>query len=257
MSKIRIHPYKQGSRSAKALADALGGKVLKREGSVYIRRAGDAVINWGDSSAGNLACFNLAGNVARAANKLQAFLRFKEAGVSVPAFSSDKQGVGWEGLTVVRHKLSGHSGEGIELRDAGDLPSAPLYVQYVPKKAEYRVHVVGKRVVLIQRKARNPSCDNPNWKVRNHDNGFIFVRNDVKAPSSVEEQALKAIAALGLDFGAVDIIWNEKQSRPYVLEVNTAPGLEGSTIDDYANGFRDLIGFSNRVAHPQVYRMGA
>ena len=257
MSKIRIHAYKQGSRSAKALATALGGKVLKREGSRYIRRAGDAVINWGDSGAGNLSCYNLAGNVALAANKLAAFRKFKEMGVSIPDFSSDKQGVRWEGLTVVRHKLSGHSGEGIELRDAGDLPSAPLYVQYIPKKAEYRVHVVGKQVVLIQRKARNPNCDNPNWKVRNHDNGFIFVRNDVKAPPSVEEQALKAIAALGLDFGAVDIIWNDKQQKPYVLEVNTAPGLEGSTVDDYARGFRDLIGWTNRVASPQVYRMGA
>jgi glutathione synthase/RimK-type ligase-like ATP-grasp enzyme len=239
------------------LATALGGKVLKKEGSKYVRRAGDAVINWGDSSAGNLSCYNLAGNVARAANKYQAFIAFKDAGVNIPTFSSDRATVDWEGLTVVRHKLSGHSGEGIELRDAGDLPSAPLYVQYVPKKAEYRVHVVGKQVVLVQRKARNPNCDNPNWKVRNHDNGFIFVRNDVKAPPSVEEQAFKAIQALGLDFGAVDIIWNDKQQKPYVLEVNTAPGLEGSTIDDYARGFRDLIGWTNRVARTQVYRMGA
>jgi D-alanine-D-alanine ligase-like ATP-grasp enzyme len=93
--------------------------------------------------------------------------------------------------------------------------------------------------------------------VRNHDNGFIFVRNDVKAPSSVEEQAVRAIKALGLDFGAVDIIWNDKQQKAYVLEVNTAPGLEGSTVDDYARGFRNLIGWSNRVDRAQVYRMGA
>jgi glutathione synthase/RimK-type ligase-like ATP-grasp enzyme len=238
---IRIHPYKQGSRSAAALAKALGGKVLKKEGSKFIRKPGDVIINWGDSHAGNLSCLNLGGNVAAAANKYQAFLRMHEAGVNVPRFCSDSQSVDWSGLTVVRHKLSGHSGEGIELRDAGDLPRAPLYVQYVPKKAEYRVHVVGKRVVLVQRKARDPRCDNPNWKVRNHGNGFIFVRNDVQAPSSVEEQAIRAVQALGLDFGAVDIIWNEKQAKPYVLEVNTAPGLEGSTIEDYATGFKQLL----------------
>ena len=242
MARIRIWPYKQGSRSAKALADALGGKVLKKEGSKYIRKPGDVIINWGDSNAGNLSCLNLAGNVALAANKLQSFRRFREADVSIPLFSDDKGHVDWDGLTVVRHKLTGHSGEGIELRDADDLPSAPLYVQYVPKKAEYRVHLVGERVVLVQRKARNPSCNNPNWKVRNHGNGFIFVRNDVQAPASVEEQARLAVTALGLDFGAVDIIWNEKENRAYVLEVNTAPGLEGSTIDDYAEGFRNFIG---------------
>jgi glutathione synthase/RimK-type ligase-like ATP-grasp enzyme len=223
------------------LADVLGGKVLKKEGSTYIRRPGDIIINWGDSNAGNLSCLNLAGNVATAANKLASFRRFQDAGVSTPSFAADVSQVNWKGLTVVRHKLSGHSGEGIELRDAGDLPSAPLYVQYVPKKAEYRVHVVGKRVVLVQRKARDPRCDNPNWKVRNHGNGFIFVRNDVNPPVGVEEQAIKATGALGLDFGAVDIIWNEERQRAYVLEVNTAPGLEGSTVDDYASGFRQLI----------------
>ena len=247
MARIRIWPYKQGSRSAKALADALGGKVLKKECSKYIRKPGDVIINWGDSNAGNLSCLNLAGNVATAANKLAAFRRFKDAGVSIPPFEDDQSNITWTGLTVVRHKLTGHSGEGIELRDAGDLPSAPLYVQYVPKKAEYRVHLVGERVVLVQRKARDPSCDNPNWKVRNHGNGFIFVRNDVQAPAAVEEEARKAVQALGLDFGAADIIWNEKEQRAYVLEVNTAPGLEGSTIDDYAQGFRQLLQQNQRT----------
>jgi len=239
--RIRIHPYKQGSRSAKALADALGGKVLKKEGSKFIRKSGDVIINWGDSQAGNLSCLNLAGNVATASNKLQAFHKMKEAGVNVPEFTSSRESVNWDGLTVVRHKLSGHSGEGIELRDARDLPSAPLYVRYVPKKAEYRVHVVGGNPILVQRKARNPECDNPDWKVRNHANGFIFVRNDVEAPQDVLEQAKRAVAALGLDFGAADIIWNEKSKRAYVLEVNTAPGLEGSTIDDYAEGLKILL----------------
>jgi D-alanine-D-alanine ligase-like ATP-grasp enzyme len=42
-----------------------------------------------------------------------------------------------------------------------------------------------------------------------------------------------------LDFGAVDVIWNEKQQRAYVLEVNTAPGLEGQTVDDYARGIKE------------------
>jgi glutathione synthase/RimK-type ligase-like ATP-grasp enzyme len=239
--KIRIHPWKQGSRSAKALATALGGKVLKKEGSKFVKRPGDVIINWGDSAAGNLSCLNLGGNVATASNKLRAFEKFREAGVSIPEFATSKEGVKWGGVTVVRHKLTGHSGEGIEIADAGNLPSAPLYVQYIPKKAEYRVHVVGERVVLVQRKARNPECDNPNWKVRNHDNGFIFVRNGVDAPSSVLEQASRAVAALGLDFGAVDIIWNEKSKKAFVLEVNTAPGLEGSTIDDYAQGFKTFI----------------
>jgi D-alanine-D-alanine ligase-like ATP-grasp enzyme len=41
----------------------------------------------------------------------------------------------------------------------------------------------------------------------------------------------------GLDFGAVDVIWNAQKEKPYVLEINTAPGLEGQTIADYAAFF--------------------
>ena len=45
MGRIRILPYRQGSKSAKALAEALGGKVLKLENSSFIPREGDLIIN--------------------------------------------------------------------------------------------------------------------------------------------------------------------------------------------------------------------
>jgi D-alanine-D-alanine ligase-like ATP-grasp enzyme len=44
---------------------------------------------------------------------------------------------------------------------------------------------------------------------------------------------------LGLDFGGVDIAWVEKGNKPYVLEVNTAPGLTDMTGDWYAKAFKD------------------
>jgi glutathione synthase/RimK-type ligase-like ATP-grasp enzyme len=47
--------------------------------------------------------------------------------------------------------------------------------------------------------------------------------------------------ALGLDFGAVDIIQDDGGNF-YVLEVNTAPGLEGQTIKSYAEGFNAYQG---------------
>ena len=242
--RYRVYPYKQGSRSASVLAEALGGKVLKVESSKFAPRRGDVIINWGSSQCaaefGQATLLNKPEAIAVAGNKLRAFSALKDANVSVPAFASRGDGVDWEGLTVCRHKLTGHSGEGIELADAASLPNAPLYVQYVPKKDEYRIHVVGESIIIRQRKARNPAVEQPNWKVRNHDNGFIFVRGDVNPPGAVEEQALAAIKALGLEFGAVDVIWNAKQERAYVLEVNCAPGLEGSSPGDYAEAFRAL-----------------
>ena len=48
-----------------------------------------------------------------------------------------------------------------------------------------------------------------------------------------------AVEALGLDFGAVDIMYHENTF--YVLEVNTAPGLTRTrTLEAYANEIRRL-----------------
>ena len=44
----------------------------------------------------------------------------------------------------------------------------------------------------------------------------------------------------GLTFGAIDVIWNEHQQKAFVLEINTAPGIEGTTVEKYAAKFRNL-----------------
>ena len=46
--RYRVLPYRTGSKSAKALAEALGGKVLKLSGSSYFQQAEDVIVNWGN-----------------------------------------------------------------------------------------------------------------------------------------------------------------------------------------------------------------
>jgi glutathione synthase/RimK-type ligase-like ATP-grasp enzyme len=247
----KLYAYKQGSASAKALAAGLDIKVLKVEGSKWRPKAADVIINWGSSATpaayNGLKVYNPGEKVANATNKLT-FFNTVEGDVVIPSFTTDKNVVaGWlaDGATVVaRQKLTGHSGEGIVIIEAGDrIVDAPLYVKYVPKKDEYRIHVLGGKVVDIQRKARNKEVEDGkiNWKVRNHHNGFVFVRNDVNPPAMVTEQAVKAIEVTGLDFGAVDVIWNDKHQMAYVLEVNTAPGLTGTTLEGYVARFKELL----------------
>lgn len=159
-----------------------------------------------------------------------------------------------QGFTIVeRHILNGNSGAGIRLVEPEEnLSHAPLYVKYVPKKQEYRVHVCGGEAVDVQRKARRKDVEDGaiNWKIRNHDNGFIFARNEGDVtPPDVIAQAVRGVNALGLAFGAVDVIFNEKEQKAYVLEVNTAPGLSGATLDGYVKRFQDYL--SGAVALPK------
>lgn len=248
---IRIYPYQRVSFSARRLARLLRGEVLPVDKTIHINQ-GDVIINWGSSkcpyiNAPTFRLLNQASAVKLAANKLGAFNALRTADVPIPLFAHSIDGVSWKGVTVLRHKLTGHSGEGIEIAekasDLAGMETAKLYVQYIKKVDEYRVHVIGKEIVIVQRKARRLEVPDGevNWRVRNHRNGFVFARSDVSPPQSVLDAAVRAVAALRLDFGAVDIVWNADKALPYVLEVNTAPGLEGSSLNDYAEGFRNLL----------------
>lgn len=252
-----IFPYKQASGSAKLLGKGLGAKIIRLKGSKFKAGNNKIIINWGSSALPDeyLECkvLNTPDKVAMVANKLHYFNAAEqynkdnqEMPLRVPGFTTDKEvAKGWGATIVAREKLTGHSGEGIVLYEPDeDVGDAPLYVRYIPKKYEYRIHVLNDKVVDVQRKARTSDVpdDRVNWKVRNHGNGFIFARNEGgEIPQDVLDQSILAVKVAGLDFGAVDVIYNEKHGKAYVLEINTAPGLAGTTLDNYINNFKKII----------------
>jgi D-alanine-D-alanine ligase-like ATP-grasp enzyme len=123
-----------------------------------------------------------------------------------------------------------------------DLVDAPLYVMYRKKKREYRVHVAFGRVIDVQQKRKRTNYDGTvDYAVRNHHTGWVYCREDVVDSTPRDNLAIRAVDALGLDFGAVDIIYNEHLDAFYLLEVNTAPGLEGTTVEKYNAAFAARI----------------
>jgi len=253
MNKYFILPYKKGSKSAKALANSLGCRRLRVENSTYKSYAHHLIINWGSSVLPpNLAqaeVLNPPCQVADAVNKLTAFRNLK-GHVNIPPYTTDPEiARDWleNSKTVVCRKvLNGHSGEGIVIRgpeDDKELPLAPLYTQYIKKASEFRIHVAFDKIITKQRKARklDVPAENVNWKVRNLAGGFIFARNEEQEiPQCVLDAAKVAVKTLLLDFGSVDIIYNAHEDKAYVLEVNTACGLEGTTLDDYTRAFKEF-----------------
>lgn len=193
------------------------------------------------------AVINEPSAVALASNKLSFFTHITEMGfdVNIPEYTTDKNVASlWaeSGKVVVgRTKLQGSGGEDIYLmEDVDSFNAAPhknikLYVKYIPKKDEYRVHIFGNKIVDIRRKALNPNFPKHmvNWKIRNHSKGFLFVKRDKPVDKDVYIQAMAAVRACSLEFGAVDVIWSNFHKKAFVLEINTAPGLEGSSIDNY------------------------
>lgn len=259
MSRFRVLPYSPYSNSARLLADALGGKRIKLQSSRYQYREGDVVINWGLSKPSKIVdkitCHMeypdsatilnwMEHSMLRSSNKFEFFQHNKDQDW-LPPFWTNPEEIPNDAFPVLcRTVLNGHSGQGIVYsRTRDDLVPCPLYVKYIPKKDEYRVHLgINDTVttIAIQQKKRRLDHDEPNWKIRNHANGFIYAREGVDPPSRVLSVATDCLLRSGLDFGAFDV-GDHPEHGTVVYEVNTAPGLEGQTLDDYVTFFKGFV----------------
>jgi glutathione synthase/RimK-type ligase-like ATP-grasp enzyme len=242
--KIWIYTGGKPSNGAKELASQPGFKRLVT--GKYVK-ADDVIVGWGTSQLApilNQPVINVPAAIKQASNKYFAFSSLAGAKVStVPWTANQAVAKEWQdagSVVVARMTLTGHSGDGIiivEKKD--DLVQAPLYTKYIPKVREFRVHATTTNVIDTQQKVRDPDVEPKSWKVRSHANGFIFQRKNIVPSEARDALAILAVRTLGLDFGAVDII-EDKAGNFYVLEVNTAPGLEGQTIESYAKALTEL-----------------
>lgn len=260
-SRAVILPYKMGSRSGKALAEGLSQRLGLRVRRVradgrYRPKSRSLIINYGNSQAPHWLTpvnnvLNSPAACAAASNKLRAFQLFQQHNVRTPEWTQDRNTAqSWmnDGSTVVcRTLLNSHSGRGIVLAEQASgraLSNAPLYTKYKKKRKEFRVHVFNGEIIDVAEKRkirRDNRPDNFDGYIRNHANGWIFARDNLVHPGGLDSLAISACRALSLNFGAVDIIWNEKENLCYVLEVNTAPGLEGTTLTNYINAILNWI----------------
>lgn len=244
MNKIWIYTGGRASNSAKALADAPNFRRYIQGNSF---KASDVLVNWGTQKVvaiGDAKVLNPVASIGIAANKLFAFTAFSGEDVETVPWTANKAvAKEWQdkgNTVVVRNILTGHSGSGIVIVEEGEeLPDAPLYTKYIFKTKEYRVHATATGVIHTQRKVRDPDVEPLSWKVRSHANGFIFQVTNIQPSDARDKLAMASVKALGLDFGAVDII-EDKKGNLYVLEVNTAPGLEGQTIEAYTTALEQL-----------------
>jgi glutathione synthase/RimK-type ligase-like ATP-grasp enzyme len=103
------------------------------------------------------------------------------------------------------------------------------YSNFINKDAEFRIHCAHGKVLAVMEKPR-PNNDNIAWnRAQNDVDPFRYVgwnEVDDRNLKAVLIEALKAVKAVGLDFGGVDVMLDNETA--YVLEVNTAPTLNSS-----------------------------
>lgn len=262
-TRIRVLPYGP-SDSVRELTSAINAKIqelrlnanvmsLVSEGSRYRSRVGDIVVNYGnrrynDSFFGGATVLNSVVALNRAANKVAAFNALRLAEVKTVEYTFDREvAQNWNQNEIVyeRATLTGHSGEGITVRlPTEGVADAPLYTKGIQgPRREWRVHVFEGVITYVQKKIRrNGYHDLSTYRedIRNHHTGWVYSSNFQNAPpDQVLIQAHKAVSALGLNFGAVDLI--SKNTNAWVLEVNTAPGLTGTTLETYTHNIVEFV----------------
>lgn len=170
--------------------------------------------------------------------KIEQYVYFKEQELPALTFTtsrSEAQSWAETGTVICRTLTHSSEGKGIVVAETPEaVVQAPVYTRYKKKKKEFRVHVFKDQVVHVLEKRRKKDYDgDADAKIRNTANGYVFCSEGVTEPVGIRDLALKARKVTKSDFAGVDIGYNEKLNQLFVIEVNSAPGIEGSNVDRY------------------------
>jgi len=168
------------------------------------------------------------GNVIKlSSNKLNCNLLFLQKKIPSPEVFLNFNDIRNEDLPVLR-RLKYHS-RGSDIKRIDNLSSVvhgDYYSKFIDSKCEYRILVFDGKAIRVQLKVKSEDNQGSDY-IHNYENGFLLKDNfahDVELENKLIAMSERAVATVGLDFGAVDILVS-KDNEPYVLEVNSAPRL--------------------------------
>jgi len=89
----------------------------------------------------------------------------------------------------------------------------------------------------------------PDMIVRSNKRGWKFSGVQLSnVNTALKNAAVASVKALGLDFGAVDCAISNDNSSPFIIEVNSGPGLQGTALEKYIAAFTTKIAALESVA---------
>lgn len=183
-------------------------------------------------------------------DKCNQYRWFTNNSIPCPEFTFDRElARDWcaNGSVVFCRTLTRASeGRGIVVAETVDqLVNAPVYTKYKKKKREFRVHIFKNKVVqIVEKRKRSGWTSDRDTRIRNTANGYVFCRTVDNIPAGLNELALRASKVTASDFKGVDIGYNERNNELFVIEVNSAPGVEGSNVNDYVNSILEYYNAS-------------
>lgn len=209
-------------------------KIAEQDENIVLNRGSTGDINWGRAQANT----RLNPDTSNATNKRVMRELFRQNGVPMPKLYGLAEIMwGVSPFPLIGRPDTHMKGRGywkcnniIDVHKAlqGTRKKKPAthFMEFIDAPREYRVHIFNGKSIRISEKAHTAF----------HEYTTVKPNHDV---THVRKAAKQAVKALGLDFGAVDVLANDEQA--WVLEVNTAPGLGGSMPKLYAETFNKYM----------------
>ena len=211
-------------------------------------RSYDVMVRWGSSidvATPPSIVINRKKAISNSSNKATMMELFKGAGIATPKYYSYSE---FASITVfpvvVRFKSHTQGNNFYICNSQSDVMryAKPGYyaLAIVDKSKEYRVFVWRNEVLEVNRKTKdNEDSYANNDLIRNFKHGWWF--KVVKFyDERVTTQAIKAVKALGLDYGAADVCVTT-DGKVLVFEVNSAPGLFERKAEVLAETIRNYV----------------
>lgn len=222
---------------ARRLRDFDGRRFWNKKAK-FLLKEGDSVICWG-ASLPEMEGVKVLNSVEKAISKREELRVLNKAGIpTVRVFS---EAVGIRRPAGVIGRKSNHIG-GTDLIHSPAHPDYYVYREQLTQ--EFRIHSFDGRSiragVKVPRDGFIPVAED-RWRqnagqvhpwIRSFDAGWRVNYDQFRSDAKMRKLAHRAVSALGLTFGAVDL-GMRSDGVLIVLEVNRAPGIEGGTIAAY------------------------
>lgn len=220
-NRVRLLSTNLGSQSLKRVAEGLSARLGYKVWRSSTPKPNQVHFRYGDQK-----------------DKIYQYRWFEQEGIPALEYTtSQNQANAWavDGTVVCRLLTRASEGKGIVIAETPEqIVAAPVYTKYKKKKKEFRIHIFKDKVIhVVEKRKRKDWEGERESKVRNLANGYVFCSDNVVEPNGLRELALRAAKVTTSDFKGVDIGWNEKKDELFVIEVNSAPGIEGTNVDRY------------------------
>ena len=190
----------------------------------------DVTLRWGISYHRDKPAINAGVNRF---DKFEAFTQFDKAHIRCPrtiSMKEDEYDFG-EGVLLARKRHHIKGKDIVVCKTLEDIERIichgehDFFSVFIPTQTEYRVWVFQDKIFGIYEKVFKGEGEYEGF-MRNRRFGFKFEKRDnLRGMKEIEVPCIKAVEALNMDFGAVDVILG-KDGKIYVLEVNSMSHID-------------------------------